>query len=153
MRGRIIQSVIHFIPCSSYSFHHSLPFFWTILLYPTSTLNPLFSSFFHPAPSPPPRYLRGIRRRVQSASLRDLQGRQEEQSGTKQRRTQHGSSDVGQEKNWSRRTENTQTANTQIYIRSLMQKTLQYIQTEYKIMLLQHLEEKMLEVSILNLCF
>lgn len=54
MRGRIIQSVIHFIPCSSYSFHHSLPFFWTILLYPTSTLNPLFSSFFHPAPSPPP---------------------------------------------------------------------------------------------------
>lgn len=90
---------------------------------------------------------------MQSASLRDLQGRQEEQSGTKQRRTQHGSSDVGQEKNWSRRTENTQTANTQIYIRSLMQKTLQYIQTEYKIMLLQHLEEKMLEVSILNLCF
>ena len=75
---------------------------------------------------------------MQSASLRDLQGRQEEQSGTKQHRTQHGSSDVGQEKKRSRRTENTQAANTQIYIRSHhAENTAIHTDREYKIMVLK----------------
>lgn len=38
-------------------------------------------------------YLHSIRGRVQSASLRDVQGRQEEQRGTEQHRVQHGSDD------------------------------------------------------------
>lgn len=65
---------------------------------------------------PPPslcRYLHSIRRRVQSASLCDLQGCQEEQGGTKQRRTQHGSRETDTN-NWSWRTENTVAAKTQI---------------------------------------
>ena len=86
------------------TFHYALFIFFpvlpplvslSILLYPLCALNPLQSTLFFlssASPSLPPLgYLHSIRRRVQSASLGDLQRRQEEQSGTKQHRTQHGS--------------------------------------------------------------
>lgn len=91
---------ISLLPPSSGLFSHILHPFWILL-------HPLFSAFLfipdprvHPIPHPshhPSPYLRGIRRRVQSASLGDLQGCHEEQSDTKQHWTKHGGREELQE--------------------------------------------------------
>lgn len=68
------------------TFHYSL--LWFLPAFPPSNLQlRLISSLSCPLPA----YLRGIRRLMQSASVRDLQGRQQEESGTEQHGTQHGS--------------------------------------------------------------